>query len=922
MEGKDVYGVSNNKITHESEDSEDCQRNETSIMAEESLTMEFFRRFSKPLLETNFKDLRQAVLQLVSESVANKREIRDLKQHIYLEGQILEGYKQQLKLQEQLFEEFKRKSELTSQDCAKLPGSINEECMLEEMPNMPGTRQANDVVENTAVSHSPNSARNANTVVYDLELPKARENQIEKPMDFDDTDSSESQRKKLQPLDEFLNDTDSQAVNDGRNTEKDENECVGGVLNESASKGSKEGQVGNSSKMKTGSLRAEFLKRFSKPINQMNRYDLEQLVLQKVSESIMYKSEVADLRRQISRQEQMLQGLRRKMMYMISHYDDLKTVTEYAVRDLKKRANSFVAPVKITRAVGLQTPELFNQGVLHLFRLAQKNPIEASSPIDISTRQKFKKRSRDATPKSMSNVGSQRQVSAKQNRQSIPGNLPPLNAIKTTSSITNSPALNGMVRANKSHGARSLNGVPVVNSTTNASSRVAVPPINKNVITTTPTHTATANNTIVNSNSNSESNFNTSGSDDSVRRRSLHKITPMRPYLSPYQQAQQEKQVRQHQEFLVQIIHQQNQQAQRKAQLNAQQDHLTGGNTASRNSTEGGTPRQRPAFNMPPGRLVTGAVQSSNTQATTGCPSRTSSSVVSSTTPTAVSRSKSANTTVSPSPVDSLIDLTDEDESTRNAEGVVTSKRPKLTANGTQTLASSTHLTPGSTAAVASNQLVRLTQGAMRPQQQVSTTDGAVPAAMNATATVVYQHNGSVVRTTVPKRPAATICHPTGMAGQANQRPRVPSPDVQGLMKKRVRTKSPSQINSVLVPLPSPEPQPSNSMWKLSPPQPTICVNNLPTGIVISWSMPTLGDQHEVIYNYQIYAHQESNSGGMDEWQYVCNVPAIGPQMLANLPPQFQGQRYHFAVRAIDVRMRVGAFSEPRTWNDTKVSNN
>ncbi|XP_053674160.1 activating transcription factor 7-interacting protein 1 [Anopheles nili] len=914
-------------------------------------------------------------------------------------------------------------SDISLKDCAKSPSAIDEECMVEEIPNLPATQQANDVVENTAVSHSPNSGRNENPVVDDLELPEARENndnQIEEPMDFDDPDNSEPPRKKLRPSDEFLSDTDNQAVNDERNTEKDENDCVGSditnskdfvggqrkvgeetaenndaqssnendeiskpaqaqvnpskdlsgpieilviddedeeienkseknvivaadndkndttkLASESGSEGSKEGQVGNPRNIIAESLRAEFLKRFSKPINQMNRYDLEQLVLQKVSESIMYKSEVADLRRQISRQEQMLQGFKRKLMDMTKHYDDLKIVTERAVTDLKKRAKSFVAPVKITRAVGLQVhkPIAFDQGVPPPFRSPQKNPSEASSPIvimaappaseiiDVSTHQKLQERSRDATPKSMSNVGGQRQVSAKQNRQSIPGNLPPLNAIKTTSSITNSPALNGMVRANKSHGARSLNGVPVVNSTTNASSRVAVPPINNNVVTTTPTHTATANNTIVNSNSNSESNFNTSGSDASVRKKSLHKITPMRPYLSPYQQAQQEKQVRQHQELLVQQIHEQNQQAQRKAQLNAQQDHLTGGNTDSRNSTEGGTPRQRPAFNMPPGRLVTGAVQSSNTQATTGCPSRTSSSVVSSTTPTAVSRSKSANTTVSPSPVDSLIDLTDEDESTRNAQGVVTSKRPKLTANGTQTLASSTHLTPGSTAAVASNQLVRLTQGAMRPQQRVSTTDGAVPAAMNATATVVYQHNGSVVRTTVPKRPAATIWHPVRMAGQTNQRPRVPSTADQGLMKKRMVTKMPSQINSVLVPLPSPGPQPSNPMWKLSPPQPTICVNNVQTGIVISWSMPTLGDQHEVIDNYQIYAYQVSNSGGTDEWRHVGDVRALLLPMAVTLTQFQEGQRYHFAVRAIDVHKRVGAFSEPRTWNDTNVSN-
>ncbi|KAB7505475.1 Activating transcription factor 7-interacting protein 1 [Armadillidium nasatum] len=84
-------------------------------------------------------------------------------------------------------------------------------------------------------------------------------------------------------------------------------------------------------------------------------------------------------------------------------------------------------------------------------------------------------------------------------------------------------------------------------------------------------------------------------------------------------------------------------------------------------------------------------------------------------------------------------------------------------------------------------------------------------------------------------------------------------------------------------------------------------------GIVLSWNMAKT-DEHERIASYQIYAYQEGTAAPTPTlWKKVGSVKALELPMACTLTQFMPGHVYHFAVRAVDIRSRLGPYSDPKS---------
>lgn len=97
----------------------------------------------------------------------------------------------------------------------------------------------------------------------------------------------------------------------------------------------------------------KFMKQFKKQFTEMSRKDLEELVLGKIVEAIVHKSEYSELKQKVECQEQVIQTFRTKVQELTKQYRDLEMVYARLKKDLEIKNQNIVTPIKITRAVGL-----------------------------------------------------------------------------------------------------------------------------------------------------------------------------------------------------------------------------------------------------------------------------------------------------------------------------------------------------------------------------------------------------------------------------------------------------------------------------------------------------------------------------------------------------------------------------------------
>lgn len=101
---------------------------------------------------------------------------------------------------------------------------------------------------------------------------------------------------------------------------------------------------------------------------------------------------------------------------------------------------------------------------------------------------------------------------------------------------------------------------------------------------------------------------------------------------------------------------------------------------------------------------------------------------------------------------------------------------------------------------------------------------------------------------------------------------------------------------------------------KRLPPKPSLKITKAASGekgLVLSWNM-TFNSLYAEIQTYQLYAYQETDSPpATSHWKKVGDVRALPLPMACTLTQFIEGHKYHFAVRAVDVHNRLGAFSDP-----------
>lgn len=101
-------------------------------------------------------------------------------------------------------------------------------------------------------------------------------------------------------------------------------------------------------------LKLKFMRKFSSAAGKLSRPELEELLIEKITESLMFCSDNTDLRARLEKQEKISEAFKKRLDNVKKQYNDLEMIHNRVMKDLKERPNAAITPVKITRAVGLQ----------------------------------------------------------------------------------------------------------------------------------------------------------------------------------------------------------------------------------------------------------------------------------------------------------------------------------------------------------------------------------------------------------------------------------------------------------------------------------------------------------------------------------------------------------------------------------------
>ncbi|XP_052871164.1 uncharacterized protein LOC128276745, partial [Anopheles cruzii] len=294
-------------------------------------------------------------------------------------------------------------------------------------------------------------------------------------------------------------------------------------------------------------LRMDFLRRFARPLTTMTQSDLEVLIMQKITEAIVNREEMAEMRQLLAKQDAMLTAYRQRITDLSKRLSDITLIQTRVLSELDKRSSRQVLPLKITRNVGLQ---------IYLPRISynevEDHPLHsvAGSTSPIMGPKECLPNSAKNVSSTTANCGSQTpQTNAAKPLTAAHQTVPNLNKHSGTNTVrppqTVTVARNSMV---------SSNGALLSNGATNKQTALAPASCDRRSTNTpnpktTESSTSSSNSSVMNGNNVAR---NASDSNHGGNRKSCHKFTPMRAPMSAQQQAQHQRHAREQQEYMVQ----------------------------------------------------------------------------------------------------------------------------------------------------------------------------------------------------------------------------------------------------------------------------------------------------------------------------------------------------------------------------------
>jgi hypothetical protein len=204
-----------------------------------------------------------------------------------------------------------------------------------------GTKEQ-DTVEVKVVKENNENCKDSSEVESKIEELK-NDNGTEK------TESNESQSD--------VNEENTTKVNEESTNEKATSDALDDNSNEISSVNDVTESIADEEthgKVNFKPIKLNFMRKFATSVGKLSRSELEDLVLQKITESLVFRSQYTEFRTKIEKCEEVIHGLKRRIEALTKQYNDLDMIHARVVRDLKERPDGPVTPVKITRAVGLQ----------------------------------------------------------------------------------------------------------------------------------------------------------------------------------------------------------------------------------------------------------------------------------------------------------------------------------------------------------------------------------------------------------------------------------------------------------------------------------------------------------------------------------------------------------------------------------------